>query len=161
MEPELGPPGDPSHGTGGVPVAGKTLTQLTDGDFDSAAREAELANVRASTAARFAGRCLALRQLCFQAGIVNQPPRDSKAPSLSPAEHAAAITQPDMCRDVIRYAEVITTTLRPATAQMRIKAIRVLADWLAEHHPDARPARPRARRRRSARRRSHPRAHRR
>lgn len=115
---------------------GKTFTQLTDDDFDSAAREAERVNVRPSTAARFAGRCLALRQLCFQAGIVNQPPRDSKAAALSPAEHAAAISQPDIRRDVIRYAEIITTTLRPATAQMRIKAIRVLADWLAEHHRD-------------------------
>ena len=115
---------------------GKTLTQLTDDDFDSAAREAERVNVRPSTAARFAGRCLALRQLCFQAGIVNQPLRDSKAAALSPAEHAAAISQPDIRRDVIRYAEIITTTLRPATAQMRIKAIRVLADWLAEHHRD-------------------------
>jgi len=115
---------------------GKTLAELTDDDFDSAAREAERVNVRPSTSARFAGRCLALRQLCFQAGIVNRPPRDSKPAALSPAEHAAAIAQPDMRRDVIRYAEVITTTLRPATAQMRIKAIRVLADWLAEHHPD-------------------------
>jgi integrase len=115
---------------------GKTLTELTDDDFDSAAREAQRTNVRPSTRARFAGRCLALRQLCFQAGIVDRPPRDSKAPALAPAEHAAAITQPDIRRDVIRYAEIITTTLRPATAQMRIKAIRVLADWLAEHHPD-------------------------
>lgn len=52
-----------------------------------------------------------------------------------PAEHAAAITQPDIRRDVVRYAQIIATTLRPATAQMWIKAIRVLADWLAEHHP--------------------------
>jgi integrase len=77
-----------------------------------------------------------LRQLCFQAGIVDRPPRDSKPPSLSPAEHATAIAQPDMRRDVIRYAQLITTTLRPTTAQMRIKAIRVLADWLAENHTD-------------------------
>jgi len=114
----------------------KTFTQLTDDDFDAAARQAEQVNVRASTRDRFAGRCLALRQLCFQAGIVNRPPRDSKAPAWSPAEHAAAIAQPDIRRDVIRYAEVVSTTLRPGTAQMRIKAIRVLADWLAEHHRD-------------------------
>jgi len=114
----------------------KTLTELTDEDFDTAAREAEQLNVRASTRDRFAGRCLALRLLCFQGRIVNRPPRDSKPPASSPAEHAAAIAQPDIRRDVIRYAELVSTTLRPATAQMRIKAIRVLADWLAEHHPD-------------------------
>lgn len=114
---------------------GKTFTQLTDDDFERAASEATRTNVRPSTRARFAGRCLALRQLCFQGGIVNRPPRDSKAPALAPGEHAAAIAQVDIRRDVIRYAEIITTTLRPATAQMRVKAIRVLADWLAEHHP--------------------------
>jgi integrase len=112
----------------------KTLIELTDADFDGAAEEAERLNVRASTRDRFAGRCLALRQLCFQDGIINQPPRDSKAPARLPAEHAATIVQPDIRRDVIRYAEVITTTLRPSTAQMRIKAVRILADWLAEHH---------------------------
>jgi integrase len=115
---------------------GKTLSKLTDDDFDVAARAAEQANVRPSTSARFAGRCLALRQLCFQAGIVDQPPPDSKPPALSPAEHAATIAQPEIRRDVVRYAEIIATTLRPATAQMRIKAIRVLAGWLADHHPE-------------------------
>jgi integrase len=115
---------------------GKTFTELTDDDFDTAAREAERTNVRASAAARFTGRCAALRQLCFQARIVDRPPRDSKPPALSPVEHAAAIVQPGIRRDVVRYAEVISTTLRPATAQTRIKAIRVLADWLADHHPD-------------------------
>ncbi len=115
---------------------GKTLTELTDDDFDRAARQAEQANVRVSTRDRFAGRCLALRQLCFQAGIVDRPPRDSKPPALTPAGHAMLITQPDIRRNVVRYAEIITTTLRPGTAQMRVKAIRVLADWLAARHPE-------------------------
>jgi hypothetical protein len=43
---------------------GKTLGELTDDDFDAAAMEADRANVRASTRNRFAGRCLALPQLC-------------------------------------------------------------------------------------------------
>lgn len=115
---------------------GKTLGELTDDDFDAAASEADRANVRGSTRDRFAGRCLALRQLCFQAEIVNRPPRDPRPPARSPAEHAAAIAQPDIRRDVIRYAELISVTLRPGTAQMRIKAIRVLAEWLAQHHPE-------------------------
>jgi hypothetical protein len=60
--------------------------------------------VRASTRNRFAGRCLALRQLCFQAEIVNRPPRGPRPPARSPAEHAAAIAQPDIRRDVICFA---------------------------------------------------------
>ena len=115
---------------------GKTLAGLLDADFDAAAVEADRIDVRASTRDRFAGRCLALRQLCFQDGIVHHPPRDSRAAALSPAEHAAWITQPEIRRDVVRYAEIITTTLRPSSAQMRVKAIRVLADWLASEHPE-------------------------
>lgn len=115
---------------------GKTLAELTDSDFDAAAVEADRLNVRASTRDRFTGRCLALRQLCFQDGIVQQPPRDSRAAALSPPEHAARIAQPQIRREVVRYAEIIATTLRPSTAQMRIKAIRVLADWLATQHPE-------------------------
>ena len=114
----------------------KTLAELVDGDFDAAAVEAERIDVRASTRDRFAGRCLALRQLCFQDGIVHQPPRDSRAAALTPPEHAARIAQPQIRREVVRYAEIIATTLRPSTAQMRIKAIRVLADWLATRHPE-------------------------
>ena len=115
---------------------GKTLSELTDEDFDTAAEAAAHVDGRASTRERFAGRCLALRQLCFQDGIVRQPPRDSRAAALSPAEHAARIVQPQIRREVVRYAEIIATTLRPSTAQMRIKAIRVLADWLATEHPE-------------------------
>ncbi len=115
---------------------GTTIASLTDDDFDAAAIEADRVDVRASTRDRFAGRCLALRQLCFQDGIVQLPPRDSRAAALSPAEHAAHIVQPQIRREVVRYAELITITLRPSSAQMRIKAIRVLADWLATEHPD-------------------------
>ena len=38
-------------------------------------------------------------------------------------------------RDVVRYAHHITTTCGPDGIG-RVKAIRVLCDWLAEHHPD-------------------------
>ena len=117
---------------------GKTLHELTDGDFDAAAEQADLLDIHTSTRDRFAGRCLALRQLCFQDGIVDRPPRDSRPPALSAAAHAAKITQPEIRREVVRYAEIITTTLRPSSAQMRVKAIRVLADWLADQHPEVR-----------------------
>jgi DNA-binding Xre family transcriptional regulator len=89
----------------------KALTELVDADFDSAAEEAERLNVRASTRDRFAGRCLALRQLCFQDGIIDRPPRDSKAPARLPAEHAATIIQPDM---------FATTDLVPLLAARRV-----------------------------------------
>lgn len=114
----------------------KPLTALTDGDFDAATGEAARVNVPASTVHRFAARTAALRQLCFQQGLIDGPPRDPRSAARSAVEHAQAITQPEIRRDVIRYAEHITTTLRPTTGHGRIKAIRVLCDWLADHHPD-------------------------
>lgn len=117
---------------------GKAPRELSDEDFDQAAAEAGRLAVRDSTRLRFVKRCLAFRQLCFQAGTLQRPPRDPRPPALSPAEHAAAITQPAIRSDVVRYARIIATTLRPSTAQMRIKAIRILADWLAAHHPEVR-----------------------
>lgn len=114
----------------------KTLVTLTDDDFDTAIAEAALVNVAATTADRFAKRTAGLRQVCFQQGLVNEPPRDPRPPSRSSVEHAGDITQPEIRRDVVRYARHITTTLRPTTGTGRIKSIRVLCDWLADQHPD-------------------------
>lgn len=114
----------------------KGLCELSDRDFDTAAIEADRVNVAASTAGRFTIRAAALRQICFQQGRVNRPPHDPRPPARTAVEHAADIAQPEIRRDVIRYAEHITTTLRPTTGKGRIKAIRVLCDWLTDHHPD-------------------------
>ena len=125
-----------AHGAPVLCLATHTsLFELTDTDFDEVQRTLDESTIGLSARHRFAGRCLALRQLCFQAGTINVAPKDPRRPSLLPAEHAATISQPDIRRDAIRYATLIGATLRPATAQMRIKAIRVLAGWLAEHHP--------------------------
>lgn len=114
----------------------KSLIELTDADFDLAISEAAAVNVAASTADRFAKRTAALRQVCFQQGLVHEPPRDPRPQARSSIEHAGDISQPEIRRDVVRYARHITTTLRPQTGIGRVKAIRVLCDWLAEHHPD-------------------------
>ena len=115
----------------------KPLSAVIDDDFDRAVAEAGSINVAASTADRFTKRTAALRQLCFQQGQIDQPPRDPRPPARSAVEHAGDIPQPEIRRDVIRYATHIATTLRPATGFGRVKAIRVLCDWLADNHPDA------------------------
>jgi integrase len=114
----------------------KSLDELTDADFARAGDEADRACVGPSTRNRFVGRCTALAQACFQLGIINEPPPDPRPPSRSPTAHAATIAQPAIRREVVRYAEVISTTLRRSSVQMRIKAIRVLCGWLADHHPE-------------------------
>ncbi len=114
----------------------KSISVLADDDFDHAAEEAARVNVAASTADRFSKRCAGLWQVCFQQGIVDQPPVDPRPRARSAVEHASEIAQLEIRRDVVRYATTITTTLRPTTGQGRIGAIRVLCDWLADHHRD-------------------------
>jgi hypothetical protein len=88
----------------------KSLTELTDGDFDAAITEAGRANVAASTTDRFGIRTAALRQICFQQGHVDRPPRDPRPAARTSVDHAADIAQPVIRRDVVRYAQHITTT---------------------------------------------------
>src|SRR5215207_7419771 len=57
-------------------------------------------------------------------------------PSLTASQHAATIPQAAIAREVVRYADTISTVLKTSTVQMRIKSIRVLCDWLAVEHPD-------------------------
>lgn len=114
----------------------KRLVELTDDDFDAATAEAATLNVAMLAADRFAKRTSALRQVCFQQGLVDLPPRDPRPPARTSVDHAADISQPAIRRDVMRYAQHITTTLRATTGKGRIKAIRVLCDWLAVQHPD-------------------------
>ena len=115
----------------------KPLSAVIDDDFDRAVAEAGSINVAASTADRFTKRTAALRQLCFQQGQIDQPPRDPRPPARSAVEHAGDIAQREIRRDVVRYGAHIATTLRPATGFRRVKAIGVLCDWLADNHPDA------------------------
>ncbi|CAN5890325.1 hypothetical protein BH23ACT12_BH23ACT12_23740 [soil metagenome] len=114
--------------------AAKTVDQLDDHDFAVFAEEVERsAHVSESTRYRIYTRSFALRDHLFQLGICAQPLRYRSA--LTPVEMAAQIAQPAIRREVIRYAETIQTVLRPLTVYARVKAIRVLCDWLSEEFP--------------------------
>jgi integrase len=118
-------------------VTAKSLNQLRDTDFDTVLAECDrAAGISVSARFRLHTRIFALRHLCFQLGVCDTTPHMSGPSSRSAAQHAETIRQPDIRREVVRYATTITPVFRPTTVQMRIKSIRVLADWLAEHHPD-------------------------
>src|SRR5690606_5637631 len=90
----------------------------------------------ASARYRLQTRLFSFHHICFQLGICHTAPRMGQPASLSAAEHAATIPQPAIAREVVRYANTISTVLKPSTVQMRIKSMRVLCDWLATEHPD-------------------------
>lgn len=118
-------------------VRAKTLNQLGDADFESVIADCDAAvGISASARARLHTRIFALRHICFQLGVCDTTPRMAGPSARSAAEHAGTIRQPDIRREVVRYATTITPVLRPMTVQMRIKSIRVLADWLADRHPE-------------------------
>ncbi len=115
----------------------KTIDELDDDDFDAILAELDRSPaVTASARTRLKTRLFSFHHICFQLGICHVAPRLGQPPALNAAQHAATIPQPAIAREVVRYAETISTVLRTSTVQMRIKSIRVLCDWLADHHPD-------------------------
>ncbi len=117
--------------------ANKAIDDLDDADFDAIVAELDDSPaVTASARTRLKTRLFSLHHVCFQLGICHVAPRLGQPPARNAAQHAATIPQPAIAREVVRYAETISTVLRPSTVQMRVKSIRVLCDWLADHHPD-------------------------
>lgn len=90
-----------------------------------------------SARGRFRHRLFAVAQLAYQAGVIDSPPRRHTArPARTAADLATDIRQPAIRTEVIRYARLLAATLRPQSVYGRIKAVMVLCDWLAVHHPD-------------------------
>jgi integrase len=118
---------------------GKPLDRLTEDDFAAITAELDgVAYVSASARTHARTRQFALQQACYQLGLLGRPPRKAGPTARSPAELAHQIHQPEIRREVIRYAQTLATTLRPGSVYARIKAIMVLCDWLAGHHPTVR-----------------------
>lgn len=115
---------------------GKQLDEFDDRDFDAIVGELEnAAAVSASARTHMRTRLFALHHVCFQIGVTATTPRMAGVAARSPAEQAELIAQPEIRREVVRYAQTIATVLAPMTVQMRVKSIRVLCDWLATEHP--------------------------
>lgn len=119
-------------------AAGTPFTALTETDLAGLnATVDEAAAATASARDRFRHRLFAVAQLAYQADVINSPPRRHTArPARTAAELAADIPQPAIRTEVIRYAQLLAATLRPQSVYGRIKAVMVLCDWLADHHPD-------------------------
>jgi hypothetical protein len=118
---------------------GKPPSQLDDADFLAVSVEIDtLAAVSVSARQHARTRLFALAQICYQLGQLTRPARPAGVVAHSPAELAAAVVQPEIRRELTRHATTLTATLRPATVAARVKAVLVLCDYLAEHHPQVR-----------------------
>jgi integrase len=117
---------------------GKALDELADHDLTRFIDEVER-SVFLSASARYRvhTRLFAMGQILFQLGALSRPPRQfNRSLARTPVELATSVPQPAIRGEVVRYAQTISTVLRPATAYARVKAVRVFCDWLADQHPE-------------------------
>jgi site-specific recombinase XerD len=120
-------------------TAGKTLSQLSDGDFAAFAQ----ALAEAPTAPRDAwmhnsARMFSLHQACYELRICQQPPRMARPGKATIAQRAQEISQPAIRKAALRYLTTIAATLRPATVDLRADSLIIFTEYLAAAHPQVR-----------------------
>jgi site-specific recombinase XerD len=74
------------------------------------------------------------RQVCFQLGVLDDPPAHPNSRRRAVSDHVAAIPQPDIRRVAERYLRACSATLRPSTVEDRGSSLELFAIWLADHH---------------------------
>lgn len=118
--------------------AAKSLDELTEQDLAGCAEAlAASAYLSATVRTKTRKRLHSIWQICYQLGTVAQPARRHNSNGRTATELTAAmISQPELRREVVRYAEAVSTVLRPSSANGRMKAIYVFCNWLAEHWPE-------------------------
>jgi site-specific recombinase XerD len=117
--------------TGGVPLDG-----LSEAIFATITAELDAApTVTANHRRVLHGRIRALRQVCFQLGVLDEPPAHPNSRRRAVPDHVAAIPQPDIRRVAERYLQACSATLRPSTVEDRGSSLELFAIWLADHHP--------------------------
>lgn len=118
-------------------TSGVTLDGLDDAVFDWLADRLDQApTVSANHRRVLHGRLHALRQVCFQLGVIDDPPPHANRRPRTVADQVAAIPQRAIRRVAVRYLEAVTATLRPSTIADRADSLELFALWLGEHRPD-------------------------
>ncbi|MCR6491753.1 tyrosine-type recombinase/integrase [Cellulomonas sp. P24] len=118
---------------------GGAVSQVTSAvidDFDAALHSS--VTIPASTKKAYRCRLASLRQILFQAHIVNDPPRRRPwARSLEQRLDAVAMAEP--IREVIgRYVRTRATVLRPKSVESLVNDLLPVAEYLTTHHRDLR-----------------------
>jgi hypothetical protein len=122
-----------------IAFTGHPMRALDEADLDAftAALDASTAATRWSRRA-YRSRLHSLRQLLFEVGILDRPPRRGQ-PGASIAERLAVVPAPELRRVMIRYVEARAATLRPATVTSLTDALILLGEFLGTHHPRSPP----------------------
>ncbi len=81
-------------------------------------------------------RLRALQHVCFQLGVLDDQPPHPNTRHRSLADQLAKVPQPEIGRQMHRYLQTCSTTLRPSTIEDRCDSFELFAMWLHDHHPD-------------------------
>ena len=118
-------------------LTGKRLDDLVDADLDALTVElAALTSVTRSGRKVFNEGTLRLGRCLYELGMGARPRRQAGRVALTPAAVAESIQQPEIRGEVVRYAHTLGTVLTVSSVYARVKALVVLTDYLAQHHPD-------------------------
>ncbi len=120
-------------------TAGKTLSQLDDGDFAVFAEAlAEAPSAGHHTWVHNSSRAFSLHQACYELRICQEPPRMARPGKATITQRVQAISQPGLRTAALRYLATVAATLRPGTVGLRADSLIVFAEYLAAAHPQVR-----------------------
>ncbi len=119
--------------------AGKTLGELSDGDFAAFAQAlAEAPSAGRDAWMHNSARVFSLHQACYELRICQEPPRMARPGKATIAQRVQAISQPGIRKAALRYLTTVAATLRPSTVDLRADSLIVFAEHLAAACPQVR-----------------------
>jgi integrase len=120
-------------------TVGKTLGELSDGDFAAFAQAlAEAPSAGRDAWVHNSARVFSLHQACYELRVCQQPPRMARPGKTTIAQRVQAITQPGIRKAALRYLATVAATLRPATVDLRADSLIIFAEYLAVAYPHVR-----------------------
>jgi site-specific recombinase XerD len=96
--------------------------------------------VTVSSRRAYQARLFGLRQLLFEARIIDTPPTRRRT-AASFADRLEPIAAPEIARAMLRYLQARSAVLRPSTMSSMCDALAVFGEYLSQHHPDVRSLR--------------------
>jgi site-specific recombinase XerD len=122
-------------------ATGSSTRSLTPDDLDrfEADLQASVA-VSASSRRAYQARLFGLRQLLFEARVIDTPPTRRRT-AASFADRLTVVAAPEIARVMLRYLQARSTVLRPATISSLCDSLTVFGEHLAQQHPEVRSLR--------------------
>jgi integrase len=117
-------------------VTGRSMRALTAEDldwFDAGLQASVVASVSSRKAYR--ARLFGLRQLLFEARIIDTPPTRRHI-AATYADRLSVVAAPEIARVILRYLDARSAVLRPASISSLCDALTVFGEHLTSRHPE-------------------------